>query len=262
MIDIRCGDSVEELRKIGTGTIELAVTSPPYNDLRLYAGHTWDFEETARELYRVLCGGGVLCWNVKDSIVDDSESLTTAKQRIFFREECGFRIHQTIIYQKRNFSHPDASRYHDVFEYVMVLSKGKLRAWNPIEDRKNLTAGCIGNLGVNTFTERDGSKSERSKGVTREIGKRHNVWLGNTRGQEDMCEKLPHPAMMPKWLAHDLILSYSNTGDTVLDPFGGSGTSAREAIQLGRKAIIIDINPDYMPIIKQETNVTPGFQLA
>lgn len=209
----------------------------------------FDFESSAREMQRVLVKGGVICWVIGDQFVKGSESLTSSKQKIFFAEQCGFTVHQTLIYQKRNFSHPQRNRYHTVFEYVFVLSKGKPRAWHPLKDRKNLTAGCVGNLGINTFTEADGSKSVRSKKVTAEFGMRHNVWLGNTRGQEDMCRVLKHPAMMPKWLARDLILSWSNPGDTVLDPFGGSGTTAQQAVKVGRKAIVIDMNESYLKLV-------------
>jgi site-specific DNA-methyltransferase (adenine-specific) len=199
---------------------------------------------------------------VNDETVDGSESLTSCKQKIFFREACGFNVHDTQIYQKLNFSHPETTRYHQVFEYVFILSKGTPRCFNPIKDRRNVTAGCIGNLGVNTFTERDGSKSERRKQITAEYGMRHNVWLGKTRGQEEMCQQLPHPAMMPKWLASDLILSWSNSGDSVLDPFGGSGTTAAVALELGRKAVTIELNPEYASLIESRTHITPGLALT
>lgn len=244
------GDAVGILHGIPDGFYALSVTSPPYDNLRTYDGHDqWDFELLACELYRVLRPGGLLCWVVNDSMKDGCESLTSAKQKIFFVEQCHFRC-RTIIYQKRNFSHPNRDWYHSVFEYVFVLSKGKPRCWNPIIDRKNKTAGCVGNLGVNTFTERDGSKSVRAKKITTEYGKRHNVWLGNTRGQEDMCIELKHPAMMPKWLARDLIRSFSNPGDHVLDPMAGSGTVGQQAILLGREAASIDSKLEYVEMMR------------
>lgn len=262
-IKILQGDSVEMLKTIPDESVHLVVTSPPYDSLRTYGGDFgWDFEMTALELYRTLAPGGVLCWNVNDGVEGGSESLSSCRQKIFLREGCGFLIHDTMIYQKRNFSHPEKNRYHQVFEYVFILSKGIPRAFNPLMDRKNITAGCVGNLGVNTFTEADGSKSVRSKKVTAEFGMRHNVWLGNTRGQEEMCVELKHPAMMPEWLARDLILSWSNIGDTVLDPFAGSGTTGRMAIEHNRNTILIEKNPDYIPIINQQlANLTPDLKL-
>lgn len=249
MIQFIHGDSAKELSLLEPQSVDLVVTSPPYDALREYgAGETpaWNFEATASQIHRVLKDGGVCCWNVNDQVVDGSETLTSCKQKIFFRESLGMKIHDTMIYQKRNFSHPEKRRYHQVFEYVFVFSKGSPKTFNPLMDRKNITAGCVGNLGVNTFTEADGSKSVRSKKVTKEFGMRHNVWLGNTRGQEEMCVELKHPALMPRWLARDLILSFSNIGDTVLDPFAGGFTTCFEAMKIGRKSIGVDCSLNYV----------------
>lgn len=254
-------DSVAALQTLDAGSVQLVVTSPVYDNLRTYGGHKWNFEGTAKELFRVMCDGGIVCWNVNDAVVDGSETLTSFRQAIYFKDVCGFRVHDTMIYEKTNFSHPERSRYHQVMEYVFVLSKGSPRVFNPIMDKKNATAGCVGNLGVNTFTERDGSKSERRKQVTKEFGMRHNIWRGKTRGQEDMCEELHHPAMMPRWLARDLILSFSNPGYLVADPMAGSGTTGREAVSTGRRAWLNEIHTDYIPLCHEAVNVTAGLAL-
>lgn len=249
------------MKPLPDGSIQLVVTSPPYDNLRTYGGHSWDFENTARQLTRLLCDGGIICWNVGDSVVDGSETLTSCKQKIFFREECGLRIHDTMIYEKSNFGQPERSRYHQLFEYVFVLSKGKPRCFNPIKDKPNAWAGT-GTFGRNTLRESDGTMGERKRNIIEPFGMRGNVWRGNTRGQEDCCDGVSHPAMMPKWLARDLILSWSNVGDTVLDPMAGSGTTATEALALGRKAISIEVNGDYVPLIDRATsNVTLGLPL-
>jgi site-specific DNA-methyltransferase (adenine-specific) len=253
------GDSAIVLKTIPTGSIQCGVTSCPYDNARTYDQEklSWNFEEIAKELYRVLCPGGVLCWNVNDMMVDGSESLSHARQALYFVDKCGFNLHDTMIYEKSNFSHPEKVRYHQVFEYILILSKGSPRTFNPIRDKKNATAGCVGNLGVNTFTEKDGSKSVRTKKVTAEYGMRLNVWRGNTRGQEDMCTTLKHPAMMPKWLARDLILSWSNPTDIVIDPFAGSGTTPLMAELTNRGSISIEINPTYIQQIKNGFGVVP-----
>ncbi len=258
------GDAVENLRTLETGSVQCVVTSPPYDNLRTYGGFTWDFEATALELYRVMCDGGIVCWNVNDSVVDGSETLTSCKQKIFFREVCGFRIHDTMIYEKNNPANPsnDQMRYNQCVEYVFVLSKGKPRAFNPIIDKPNASAGVM----------RYGKKERRSSngepsGVyfsdrfpAAEFGLRSNCWRGNTSAQENPCQSKEHPAMMPEWLAHDLVLSWSNVRDTVLDPFAGSGTTGKVALELGRKAILIDLK--YQELQRQRCNVTPGLALA
>jgi DNA modification methylase len=255
-------DCLEALSKMPEASVECIVTSPPYGQLRTYGGFKWDFEAIAKELFRVLCDGGVLCWNVGDEVVEGSETLAPLRQAIYFKDSVGFCVHDTMIWHKLNFSSPSFNRYHQCFEYVFILSKGKPRTFNPIKDKQNSTAGRIGNLGTNTFMKRDGERETRSKYVTADLGMRHNVWKGKTRGQEDMCEVLPHPAMMPKWLARDLILSWSNHGDTVLDPFAGSGTTGKMALEVGRNAILIDSNPEYIPIIHNSTKVQYGLNLA
>lgn len=256
------GNAPDELAKLPDKSVHMIVTSPPYDDLRTYGGHKFDFEAIAIQLSRVLVKGGVCCWIVGDGVIKRSETLTSCRQKIFFHDKCGLLVHDTMIYKKRNFSHPEKTRYHQTFEYIFVFSKGPPKTFNPIRDRKNITAGCVGNLGINTLTERDGSKSVRSKKINASFGMRHNVWEGNTRGQEEMCIALKHPAMMPKWLARDLILSFSNPGDVILDPMAGSGTVGQEALALERKSILIEANQAYLPLIQKRTsNLTPGLAL-
>ena len=220
------------------------------------------FEGIAQELFRVICDGGIVCWNVNDSVVDGSETLTSFRQAIYFKDVVGFRVHDTMIYEKSNGSKPDPTRYNPCAEYIFILTKGKPRCFNPIKDKQNVTAGkpCFG---IHTMREKDGTMTNRKeRKVAAEYGTRSNVWKGLTRGQEDAGLNLSHPAMMPKWLAHDLILSWSNHGDIVLDPMAGSGTTGQMAIGLGRRAILIESNPDYIPLIEQSCNVTPGMALA
>jgi DNA modification methylase len=251
----RCliGDCRDVLPTLEAGSVQMCVTSPPYDNLRTYGGHSWDFEAVALELFRVLCDGGVLCWNVGDSVVNGSETLTSAKQKIFFREQCGFRVHDTMIYERLNFSAPETVRYHQMFEYVFVLSKGMPRSFNPIADRPNVYAGRK-TFGVRTKRQADGTlKAQGGVAPTPDFGMRGNIWKGNTAGQENPCQALGHPAMMPFWLARDLIVSWSNPGDTVLDPFFGSGTSGKAAELLGRKWIGIEINPAYEQLLRERT---------
>jgi len=256
------GDCVERMRELPPASVQLVVTSPPYDDLRTYGGHSWNFEATARELYRVLCEGGICCWNVGDSVVDGSETLTAFKQAIWFKDALGFRVYDTMIWHKLNFSNPESVRYHQLFEYVFILSKGKPRCFNPIKDKRNAQAGMVGTIGRNTFQKRDGSRETRSTYITQEFGMRGNVWTGKTAGQENMGKSLVHPALMPKWLARDLIISWSNPDDTVLDPFAGSGTTGRAAIENARNAILIEVNEAYLPVIERSCDVTPGLALS
>lgn len=260
LLTVVCGDSAESLSLLPEESVQLVVTSPPYDDLRIYGGHAWDFEATAHQIYRVLCRGGICCWNVGDSVVNGSETLTSFRQALHFKDVCGFRVHDTMIYEKTNFGHPEKVRYHQLFEYVFVLSKGDPRCFNPLKDKKNSWAGT-GPFGTSTMRSRDGTQRRKNRNVISEYGMRGNVWRCKTAGQERICGANEHPAVMPSGLARDLILSFSNPGDLVVDPFGGSGTTAEQALATGRMAWVSEINPEYIPIINHKTNTTIGLPI-
>ena len=244
-------DCVLAMSHIESSSIDLVVTSPPYDCLRTYDGHSdWSFTDTAMHLTRLLKPGGVICWNIGDSVVKGSESLTSCKQKIFFVEQCCLNVHDTMIYAKSNFGHPEKTRYHQLFEYVFILSKGKPKTFNPIRDKKNKWAGT-GTWGRNSVREANGEMSLRKRNLITEFGMRGNVWHGKTSGQERGTSGSIHPAKMPLWLANDLIVSWSNEGDTVLDPFGGSGTTGVAAANLNRTSILIDKHPDYCKLMRE-----------
>lgn len=256
MLRIICGDALEKLRELEDGCVQCCVTSPPYDNLRTYGGFDWDFEGIARELFRVLCGGGIVCWNVGDSVVGGSETLTSFRQAIYFKDSVGFRVHDTMIYEKTNFGHPEHRRYHQLFEYVFILSKGNPRCFNPIKDKKNAWAGSKP-FGVSTMRQANGEQKPKTPQIIAEYGMRGNVWRCKTAGQENCCRSIKHPAVMPLGLCRDLIRSWSNPGDTVLDPFGGSGTTGRAALELGRNCILIELNPEYVADARKHENIQP-----
>ena len=241
---------LETMAKMPDNFIDLTVTSPPYDNLRTYNGYSFSFEEIAKELFRVTKQGGVVVWIVGDATIKGSETGTSFKQALYFKE-IGFKLHDTMIYEKANFSMPQKNRYHQIFEYMFVFSKGKPKTFNPIIDRKNKWVGhtC---LGKNTVRLKNGEMQEISKGEpVKEFGKRFNIWRMNTVGQENMCKKLPHPAMFPEQLANDHIISWSNEGDLVYDPFMGSGTTAKMAILNNRNWIGSEISSEYCNIIEE-----------
>jgi site-specific DNA-methyltransferase (adenine-specific) len=249
-INLHLGNSSIILGSLDSNSIDLTVTSPPYDNLRNYKGFTFDFESIAKELYRVTKNGGVVVWIVGDATINGSETGTSFKQALYFKE-IGFNLHDTMIWKKPNFANPSSNRYHQTFEYMFVLSKGKPNTFNSIKDRKNIYAGNLGSVGVNTSTQIDGSKKIRERKVISEFGQRHNVWEINTSGQENMGKTIAHPATFPEKLVHDHIISWSNEGDIVLDCFLGSGTTGKVAKQLNRHFIGIEISPEYLEISKQ-----------
>ena len=247
MINLLHGDCLDKLKTLDECSIDLTVTSPPYDNLRTYNGFTFDFEGIAKELYRITKDGGVVVWIVGDATINGSETGTSFKQALYFKD-VGFNLHDTMIWLKPNPSNPSNNRYHQIFEYMFVFSKNKPKTFNPIKDRKNITAGKIGTLGKNTIRQKDGTFKEGKKKINSEFGMRYNIWKNNTVGQDFMCQKLPHPAMFPEKLVHDHIISWSNEDDTILDCFMGSGTTGKIAKQLHRNFIGIEISEEYMNI--------------
>jgi len=247
---IICGDNVETLRTLPDACVDLTVTSPPYDNLRTYGGHTWDFEGVAQQLWRVTKPGGVVVWVVNDATVDGSETGTSFRQALRFME-IGFRLHDTMIYSKHP-QFPDKRRYQSGFEYMFVFSIGDPISVNLIADKKN---SCFGQKVHGTNRQKDGSLSVAScKGQEyRQFGVRLNIWHFATGGGVTTQDRFAfeHPAMFPEALARDHILSWSNEGDLVLDPFSGSGTTAKMAKLMGRQYLGIEINPEYCEIANE-----------
>ena len=252
---IKCCDCIDGLKELPDECIDLTVTSPPYDDLRKYKGYEWNFEATARELYRVTKKGCVVVWIVGDSVVKGSETGTSFKQALYFKE-CGFKLHDTMIFEKNSSSFPakrGSNRYTQIFEYMFVFCKGKIR--NDISvlcDKKNKWAGHT-NWGNNTQYNKDGEliKTNNIKPVP-EFSPRNNIWKYSV----GFNDKTGHPAVFPEQLAQDHILSWSNEGDIVLDPFMGSGTTAKMAVLNNRRYIGFEISPEYCEIANKRIEKT------
>ena len=234
-----CGDNVEVMRsEIPDATIQLTVTSPPYDNLRKYNGFTWDFEAVARELYRVTKPGGVVMWNVNDSTLDGTETCTSFHQALFFKETVGFNLHDTMIYAKLNPTPYHHNRYNPSWEYMFVFSKGKPSTFNPIQTQTQKKR-------TGKYRYPDGSLREANTPIAKEWKMLDNIFYYSV-GTDRECKE--HPAKFPQQMALDHILSWSNPGDTVLDPFVGSGTTGKMAVLNGREFIGIDISPEYVAL--------------
>ena len=236
---IKCCDCLIGLQQLQDSCVDLTVTSPPYDTLRTYKGFSWDFEETARELYRVTKQGGVVVWIVNDATIKGSETGTSFKQALYFKE-IGFNLHDTMIWNKGTLTFPNPLRYHSGFEYMFIFSKGKPKTVNLIEDRVNKYAGTTIH-GTDRQPNGDTTKQAGAgKRRVKAIGARFNVW--NIPPVQSSKERTGHPAQFPERLARDHIISWSNEGDTVLDPFMGSGTTAVACLQSGRAFIGFEIS--------------------
>jgi DNA modification methylase len=257
---ISFGNSVDLMKLIPDNSIDLTVTSPPYDNLRTYKGKIKDdvvfdehfsfpFVDMAKELFRITKDGGILVWVVNDQIVNGGESGNSFRQALKF-QEIGFKIYDTMIYHKNGAPFPETGRYSQVFEYMFVLLKGKKpNTVNIIKDKENRWAG-VSNFGKRSVRTKEGEIKKMENFTVANFGSRYNVWYINNGSGWTTKDKYAydHPAMFPESLAEDHILSWSKEGDVVFDPMCGSGTTPKMAKLNNRNFIGFDINQEYVNI--------------
>lgn len=243
------GDCAEVMQSFEDDCIDLTVTSPPYDNLRTYNGYVFDFEAIARQLYRVMKPGGVVVWVVGDATINGSETGTSFRQALYFKDVCGFNLHDTMIYQVPGTGAKGSNlAYWQSFEYMFVLSKGTPEKVNRLKDKKNIKHGSISTSGLKQSAV--GTRLHPAGGtVVQEYGYRDNIWriLAGNNGDDSTA----HPAPFPEALARDHILSWSNPGDMVLDPMMGSGTTGKMAVKYQRDFTGIEISEEYYRIAER-----------
>ena len=245
-------DCLDGLKLLDSNCIDLTITSPPYDNLRTYNGYSFDFESIAQQLYRVTVDGGVVVWIVGDGTVDGGETGTSFRQALYFIE-VGFKLHDTMIYQKHNPTPNTGNgiRYQQSFEYMFILSKGKPKTVNLItEPRRNECNDKRTSRIIRRQRNVDGEFEEPHLYIIKDVVPKSNIWnykvgLYNTTSDKVAFQ---HPAIFPEQLAKDNILSWSNKGDLVLDCFMGSGTTAKMAKLCDRYFIGFEISSKYCDI--------------
>jgi site-specific DNA-methyltransferase (adenine-specific) len=242
------GDCLELMKKIPDKSIDLTVTSPPYDNLRTYNGNIeqWSFDKfilIAKELYRITKDGGVVVWVVSDATIKGSETGSSFKQALHFKD-CGFNLHDTMIWVKDGGGAIGSNKcYTQNFEYMFVFSKGVPSAINLIYDKPNQSYGQD-KSGVGRRKATGEHKIEQRK-ESKEFSRRNNWWyIPPQKG-------VGHPAVFPEQLANDHILSWSNENDIVFDPFMGSGTTGKMAVLNNRVFIGVELDESYFNIAKE-----------
>lgn len=245
------GDCLELMKDIPDGSVDLTVTSPPYDNLRIYNGNIsqWSFDkfqEIAKELYRITKLGGVVVWVVADATIKGSETGTSFKQALWFME-CGFNLHDTMIYHKINPIPQNHNRYEQSFEYMFVFSKGKPKTFNPIKEPTKNVGKKFDWGNRKTFMDSNQCRRHRGNDVIKvnPTKLKQNIFSYSVGG-----ERTGHPAVFPKQLAYDHIVSWSNEGDAVLDPFMGSGTTGVACVNTNRNFIGMELDEQYFKTAK------------
>lgn len=241
------GDCVEVMRSLPAGSIDLTVTSPPYDGLRDYRGYQFDAERVARELMRVTKEGGVVVWVVGDRI-RGGRSMTSFRQAVMF-QDLGFVVHDVMIYQKRNTPFMRSNAYTNCWEFMFVLSKGgPPKTFNPLK-----TPTVRNGEELLTFNKRPDGINRKRKATLNSEKTRTNIWTYAVGAGGTTKDKIAfrHPAVFPEKLAAEHILSWTNEGEVVLDPMCGSGTTCKMALLHGRRYLGIDISEEYVAIARQ-----------
>ena len=248
-IRLMLGDCIERMKEIDDGSVDLTVTSPPYDNLRTYNGnnalwgeHVW--KAAIKDLYRVTKDGGVVVWVVADATIKGSETGTSFRQALW-AIECGFRLHDTMIWRKTatGGARGSLTAYNHEHEFMFVLCKGRPASVSIIKDKPNKNAGRRVRYSTGG---KNGGRASRF-GLCAEFGRRGNVWEMAPASKH--CRR--HPAPFPEALARDHIISWSNPGDTVLDPFMGSGTTGVACVKTKRDFIGIELDEGYFKIAEQ-----------
>lgn len=220
------------MSRMNNDFVDMVLTSPPYDNLRSYEGYEFDFEAIAKELYRVT--KNILVWVVGDATVNGSETGSSFRQALFFKE-LGFKLHDTMIYEKNSPAYPasrNGNRYTQIFEFMFVFAKNEVPK-QLIIDKPNKWAG-----------HKD--FSGKLKNPVPDFSPRNNIWKYTTS-----FNGVKHPAPFPEQLAKDHIISWSKPGDIIYDPFMGSGTTAKAAIELDRLFIGSEVSANYCEIANE-----------
>lgn len=243
-------DCLEGMKKrLSDGSVDLTITSPPYDNLRTYNGHVFVFEPIAQELYRVTKDGGVVVWVVRDATIKGSETGTSFKQALYFKE-IGFNLHDTMIYAKTDYIPLTHNRYEQQFEYMFILTKNKPRTFNAIREKCKQT----GRIPRATFRYSDNlTKLQHSLKPIKKTKIKGNIWTYDVGYMKSTKDKIAfqHPAIFPDKLAEDHILSWSNKNDVVLDPLCGSGTTLKMAKKHQRYYIGFETSLYYCKIAEE-----------
>ncbi len=247
---IYTADCVEFMKSMDKESVDLTVTSPPYDELRNYNGYNFDFENIANKLYDVTKKGGVVIWVVGDKIKKGNKTLTSFKQALYF-QSIGFNVHDIMIYKKKNTPFMRKNAYTNAFEFMFVFTKGSPKTFNPIKV-KTVRQGkekMPYNKGADGVNKKKLKELKPLKTLT-------NIWEYAVGLHGTTSDKIAfkHPAVFPEKLAEDHILSWTNPGDLVFDPMCGSGTTCKMAALNNRNYLGCDISKEYVEIANERLN--------
>jgi DNA methylase N-4/N-6 domain protein len=261
-INIFHGDSAEVLKTLPDNTVDLVVTSPPYADQRksTYGGVTTDqyvewFLPISAQLLRVLKPTGTFILNIKEKVVNGERSTYVMELILAMRKQ-GWLWTEEFIWHKKN-SYPGKwpNRFRDAWERLLQFNKSKKFAM--YQEEVMVPMGDWARTRLKNLSETD-KRRDNSK-VGSGFGKNISNWIDRDKAYPTNvlhlateCNNKKHSAAFPEELPQWFIKLFTQEGDTVLDPFAGSGTTLFVAERMGRNAIGIELMDEYYQMIKEQ----------
>lgn len=250
--EVYCGDCVKLMKLLPDSTIDLVVTSPPYDKIRDYNGSIhFDLHKTGQEIFRVLKSGGIAVMVIQDQTKNFGKSLTSFKTIIDWCDNIGFKLFETIIYRKNGSEGVWwTKRFRVDHEYMPIFLKGKKPQYFNKEPLK-IPSKHGGKVMTGSGSRK--TNGETQKTVTRAINFkkcRGTIWNYLMAGDKNPLKR-KHPAVFPDKIPYDFIQCFCPEEGIVLDPFAGSGSTLVMAKKLRRSFIGFDIVPEYCELARE-----------
>lgn len=287
MNDFICGECLEEMKKLPDKSVNMIFTSPPYADQIKDYGKTdvkispdrfddW-FLPRAREMYRILKDDGSFVLNINDKVDGPYQNIFVFKLVVMLVEKAGFHLVRDYIWYNpatppNVFSRGNMGRTKKSHEYCFWFSKTDHWKFDMTPIRKpysermkeQFAAGPQGDRAANTRPSRHNFDLSHAWKDNGGADPGSVIEISNTSSNDTfhrLCKQFgaSHPARFPSKLAEFFILAGTDEGDVVLDPFGGSGTTAITASRLNRNFEYIEINPDYCDMAKRWLDVETNY---
>ena len=248
---IQCMDCVEGMKQLPGNSIDLVVTSPPYDNIRKYNGFAYNLHATGKEIYRILKEGGIAVMVIQDQTRNFGKTLTSFRTIVDWCDNIGFKLFECVIYRK--YGSEGAwwkLRFRVDHEYMPIFLKGKKPQYFNKAPLK-IPSKHGGKVMTGSGSRRtDGKTNPR---VTRAINPmkcRGTIWNYLMAGDKNPLKR-KHPAPFPDQIPIDFIQCFCPENGIILDPFMGSGSSGVAAKKLKRKFIGFEISEEYCQIAKQ-----------
>lgn len=255
------GDAVKVMSAFPDNSIDVVITSPPYDDLRTYHGKPqFDLHAAGAEIHRTLKDGGVAVMVIQDQTINFGKTLTSFRTVLDWCDSFGFKLFETVIYRK--FGAEGAwwnKRFRVDHEYIPIFLKGDRPQYFDKEPLK-IPSKWGGKTLTGGATRLTNGQTLKARSIKINPMKcRGTIWEYLTAGDGSRL-KHEHPATFPDKLPIDVIQCFCPPGGVVLDPFVGSGTATVAAKKLGRSYIGIDISSKYCDIAKKRMTIEGSVQ--